>query len=942
MNGNVVVKSFSGFQVNEGLVLKVVEAIKKGEADARRYSQIRSFEIYYEGFRQRMVLGRIMIIPAKLADSVEDFPAALMYGAMVREIHPEEQADIYTYRLGESEFDVYDASGLRTIKDKLFKDSEGKYRSVIMFIPTWANVRDYVILKFTRNDEILRLMVRHQIYGAYYNPAFSSAFDNMSNDTDNLDVSDITPKINYPGLAEGQIQSFPELVAGDGGIKTASTPKPRMLLAADTVNDINEEFLEPGERAVIDSLAEDLKGKITGEEETPSEVAKEAGKGTPDVNHPRFAVGNAFLAVQKFQLSGEQDPSLVTKAINLLNSIEPTLYTPGQENGVSSAIKHLDEYMTYEGGGDENLARAYTDLEDLCVDMSIKIPGGSLRSASKDDAGATTGLRDKPDYGESDSHTSEANALAAKGASAKRVVASGKVAAEEWAIWEDGAAAYWKVVNKGLLGKEKVLGQGQAVDKATATEELKAFLEERKSQFVPQVPRGALASLAVVACEGASLVRTGTSFILKAASGHTEPLRINANKVKWQRPLQFTLAFRAAVENFVRNPRSGANKTADVPLTFDSIWADIAKDMGPAPVVNVKEQPAKENRAPQTEAPGKNNEDKSEERPAPERNKAESKPKEDDTPKEEKTEKPEKGVNPFAKKDDKPESKEAAFESLIPSQVLAAHYPDLSAKLAAFDMFIPGQVLKEFDPDLLHDTVEYPTEPSGGGNGYDPGIGLPGGSPSGVQQSADGLPADGDPYVSTDPTAAMGLGRDGKPQILEGAPLRTEQDIRGYQFDQEFYAASEGLSSKAFRASYAIATINKKASVEEFRAQFADFLKKAMGEIAATFIAAFKVTSRPLMNKVPGTGQIKLDEVENAATFVNGTPLNVSSRVAYLMSKLTDSDIKEAINSAWSQAAVWNEDTNGGYTYEVFVRPEALDKQTMVLSYNFVVGTKGL
>jgi hypothetical protein len=945
MHGNTTVKSFTSFQVNESLLLRVCEAIRKGEADARRYSQVRSFEIYYEGFRQRMVFGRIMIIPAKIADSLEDFPSALLYGAMIKEIHPEQQADLYTYRLGESEFDEYNKRDLQLIKEKLFKDTEGKFRSIVLFLPTWGNPRDYVVLKFTRDPELLMGMVRHQIYGAYYNPAFSSAFNYLSSDTDNLHVSDITPKLNYPGLSEGLIQSFPNLEAGDGGSKTAAAKKPIMLLAKDTVNEINEEFLEPGELAVIDNLAEELKAKVDGNIEKPDEVAKSAASAPPvndetsrvlegeksvgddreheedntgltipvgetpieviasaplDVNHPSIVIQNAFKLVQQFQAEGQKDPQMITRAIALLDAIDPMQYTPGQEKGVNSAIKHLDEFMTYEGGADENLARAYTDLEDLCVDMGVKIAG--YKPVQRLNPRGDYGTYYPCDHCEALfntpqallSHRDECPALQQKQEQQQKhtpepvMAASQKTAATlEWGSFKDIDGYHWSVFERGL-GRTKTIATGVAETQGEADQAIRDVVQAPEKVF-----NNRLVAKVVVACEGSKLTQEGTKLIATAKSGHAETLRINANRVKWVRPGQYTLAFRAAVETFVKSPRR--NKTADVPLTFDEIWNDIAEDMGPAPMAEVEEAPAKGT----SSTPSESSERSKERKSAPE----------SDSSKDE---------NPFPQKKEEnaPEAKEAAF-----------------------DMFIPGQVLKEFEPDLLRETVEYPTETFGD---YDPAIGLPGDSPSGVQQSADGLPADGDPYVSTNPSAAMGLGRDGKPQILEGAPLRTEMDIRGYGFDQEFYAQNVGINPKSFNASYALSHISKKASNAELKAQFADFLKKAMGEIATTFIVAFKVTSRPMMNEVPGTGEINLSDVESTATFADGRALNVSSRVAYLMGKLTDSEIKEAINNAWAQAAVWNEDANGGYTYEVFVRPESIDKQTLILKYNFVVGTKGL
>ena len=129
--------------------------------------------------------------------------------------------------------------------------------------------------------------------------------------------------------------------------------------------------------------------------------------------------------------------------------------------------------------------------------------------------------------------------------------------------------------------------------------------------------------------------------------------------------------------------------------------------------------------------------------------------------------------------------------------------------------------------------------------------------------------------------------------------------------------------------------------MSDFKIQFSDFIKKARGEVAASFIAAFKVTQRSLMDKIPGVGIIQLDKIEQPIS--TGYNLqNVASRVRYLVSKLNDGDIQDAINDGWAQASVWNSADVGGFVYEVFVRPESLDKDSLALNYSFVVGTKGL
>jgi len=192
-------------------------------------------------------------------------------------------------------------------------------------------------------------------------------------------------------------------------------------------------------------------------------------------------------------------------------------------------------------------------------------------------------------------------------------------------------------------------------------------------------------------------------------------------------------------------------------------------------------------------------------------------------------------------------------------------------------------------------------------------------------------------YVSTDP-GAIGIGRDGKPEVLEGAPLRKENDIRGPMFTDEFYANYPGIPGK-----YMASSMKKNAAASEKKEVLADFLKKVVGEIAVTFASAFKVTSRPVeLDKVPGTGNVNLSTVENSS--INNWPTyanDVGGRIKSLLEEMNDSDIQDAINDAWAQAAVWHSGSgSGNFTYEVFVRAESIDTDAMILKYKFVTGTK--
>src|SRR4051812_9418461 len=108
-SGTVSNKSFQSFMVNDGLLAKVVEAVQKGESVARSKGEVQSFEVFYRGFRQNICIGRIYVVPAKVADDRDNFPLALLYGCVVRELNlSEDVANLMMHKIGEGEFDEYD------------------------------------------------------------------------------------------------------------------------------------------------------------------------------------------------------------------------------------------------------------------------------------------------------------------------------------------------------------------------------------------------------------------------------------------------------------------------------------------------------------------------------------------------------------------------------------------------------------------------------------------------------------------------------------------------------------------------------------------------------------------------------------------------------------------------------------------------------------------
>src|SRR5271156_1320269 len=262
VSGNSVAgKSFQIFTVSEELLQKVTEAVQAGDKEARSSKNIQSFEVFCHGFRMNISLGRLMIIPPAVCNDRENFPTALLHGALVRVFGTggEEISDLIEKKIGESEFDEYSQADFDTLKKELFVDpNTGEEACLIVFAPNWMNSREYICFHFTKDAEKLKNNLRHQVFAAYYNPAVSSAFDAlMTNvDTTKVDVTDITPKLTYPFLSENPLKEFPRLD------KQAGYKKATILLNKKTADDVTKETLEPQELDVFDALDTALENSL--------------------------------------------------------------------------------------------------------------------------------------------------------------------------------------------------------------------------------------------------------------------------------------------------------------------------------------------------------------------------------------------------------------------------------------------------------------------------------------------------------------------------------------------------------------------------------------------------------------------------------------------------------------------------------------------------------
>jgi len=293
-SGTVSAKSFDMFTLNQGLLARCVDAVKEGDRLARQSGQVQSFEVFRNGFRMNLVIGRIMVVPPSVCDDKEGFPVALLYGALVKQIQPEDLADLMAAKIGDSEFDEYSEADMQEIKDKLFRVAGSKkFASLVLFLPSWTTPREYVMFKFTKDDQALANALRHLVFAAYFDPALSSAFNSIMQDTDTvnhgteLDVTNITPKINFPGVAEGAMHEYPKLESADDipasqerptgadkpKRKRASAGKLKIAFTATSANEAIADILSEGEVDVLDAVTEAAEAAILNKRETPAAVA---------------------------------------------------------------------------------------------------------------------------------------------------------------------------------------------------------------------------------------------------------------------------------------------------------------------------------------------------------------------------------------------------------------------------------------------------------------------------------------------------------------------------------------------------------------------------------------------------------------------------------------------------------------------------------------------
>lgn len=244
-----------------------------------------------------------------------------------------------------------------------------------------------------------------------------------------------------------------------------------------------------------------------------------------------------------------------------------------------------------------------------------------------------------------------------------------------------------------------------------------------------------------------------------------------------------------------------------------------------------------------------------------------------------------------------------------------------SSKKLSFTLLLPGQIYEGFYPELIGDNMYYPEVH------HDP-------TPEDLQMN---LKKKDDGEATKGPNG-MGLG----PSMSEpsqGIPLRKELNLRGPSFQNTFYSVHDDIDPSGL----VMGSLNKKAGKEEAQSRLAALLKLVCGEIAGALMTGFSMTKRPMYTEIPTEWKVDLKELEmvNLSTAGGGFMMReqtpTGSGLRFIIDQLNDSEIAQAINSAWAQAAVWNDDGGKGFVYEVFVRAEKLDIDELSLTVKYII-----
>ena len=258
----------------------VTNSVIEAEKKAKSSREIQTMHILRPGLRQDIFIGSLMVIPYSIMEDIEKVPLPLLRGAVMTLFAGEEAQLLEAHRLAETEFDKLEGKDFAQFKDKLFRDEDGKLGCLCVFLPAWANPRDYAGFRFVKDPEKLSQLIRHLVFAAYFRPSLSAMFDILEENQMQLDVVNIEHD-HMGGFADlmGATNTYPVLESGAGEVKTASVArKPLIRFAASEIDSIKKEILSGEEQAVMDQLTDAIVSKAASVEVEAHRMAPSSDK----------------------------------------------------------------------------------------------------------------------------------------------------------------------------------------------------------------------------------------------------------------------------------------------------------------------------------------------------------------------------------------------------------------------------------------------------------------------------------------------------------------------------------------------------------------------------------------------------------------------------------------------------------------------------------------
>ena len=951
-----VQKSFTTMGLT-AILSDVTSSVIEAEKKAKSSRDIQTLDILRPGIRQDLYIGKLMVIPYNVMDDMSKVPLPILKGATLTLFDGEDASYLEAHRLAETEFDELQPKDFVAYKDKVFRDENGKLGCLCVFLPAWGNVRDYAGFRYVKDSVKLEQLIRHLVFSAYFRPSLSALFDILEENQLKLDAVNIEHDHMGP-MADLMADTNTYPVLEGGASKTAAAKrKPMIRFAASEINAIREEVLSSEEKAMMDQLTESILSKAASVE---SDNACRKCKESLDGNKSEFYCDKCNMPLKKFA-EGEEP-------------VEASMVRFGEEDDEADVVEdevkdsQIDGTMVSGPNADEDLIIAIaTDAEDLVSDEYLS-SGDGLDLIENVDSGAYDEALEKAVYDVMEKRSipyHDAEEVAAKVMEYldhQYNPESEKGGDYDDVIFEGEQSSPDPETQKEI---DDYYGNDLDLDEPkTSSKKKRAFMDFfskcESCGALTGVPPGTAPEGHAVVCEkckekSKTSTKKATPTSWSIDNTRDKPEAPDHETTEDQVEEKKTPKIHTSVSGSFRLKAEKAAEYFDVVRSEPEESTDNVTDGAPLQPVANNDQVKKDLLSTVVKGEGL----KSREDYGSEDSKEAVTPETVDGPDPMKAAK-KGGLKNFRKGANsgdagsvrQPETKEAAaFTYQHPGEALhlldedqegvllrpdAVQAPDLkvnpkksSLQKFAFDWMAPGQVLKEFYPGIhnqmqtqMHDKDDYhPIKPDE--------------QERESQNNSDITLKDNEAeekHTLTSPGLVS-------TESGGGTPLRSrERNIRGPFFMDQFYKIHADISPANLTVK---SSLNKTATLPKTEI-IQDFLSKLSAEIASTLLAAFQVSDKPAFVGVATEGTIDLktyswQEISPKLTSVTDP---VAAQIKNLLESISDSELTDVINESWSQAAVWKDSGSKPFLYEVFVRIESVDTDTMLVTYKFITSLK--